>query len=351
MQSLAHQLQAFRTIRSFVKMHLPLQEAAETLAQMQGGYRVQWTRIRDAVASGAKLSETLAREKLWPDPAIRAIQNAEKAGEPAGVMKVFDTLIQMTADRIRVRSTASKELIGPVFYLYAGFSLLYFTFGKLWPILTGALEAKKRKGFVLIFDSLSQSALVVMPIVIGVAIGIVVMIAVMYQTHGGRNLVFSALSRIPVVGTGLLQTSLGYWCRSYDLIDQAGDVAEDLAIEMAADVLPDVHKASFSRLVKEYRDSGSLLIASRRQNWRDGDPRLHWPVLFSAGLYSAATSGTLGDTARDLAPEMLDSGLTKMQTGIGAFSLIAKMITYAAGGMAMLMMGLGNLAQVMARMH
>lgn len=338
-------------MRSFVKMHLPMEEAADTLAQMQAGYRVQWTRIREGVAAGTKLSETVDREKLWPDAAVKAVRNAETAGNPSGVVKVFETLIQMTADRIRVKSTAVKELMGPIFYLYAGMSLLYFTFGKLWPILTGPLEAKRRKGFVLIFDSLSQTSLVVLPIVIGVAIGVVILLAVMYQTHAGRNMVFSALSRIPVVGDGLLQTSLGYWCRNYDLIDQAGDVPEERAIEMAAEVLPDVHRASFDRLVKEYRDTGSLLASTRRSNWSSADPRRDWPVLFSAGLYSAASSGTLGDTARDLAQEMLDGGLAKIQTGIGAFSLFAKMVTYSAGGMAMLMMGLGNLAQVMARMH
>lgn len=340
------QIAVYRLWKSFTTANLPSEQAAEACAEQHPKHRSEWLKVRAQLRNGERLSDALKASKLLPDNALSAIEAGEASSK---LPNIFNSLMVMTEQDDRLRSQARSKLAQPIIYCVGALSFLYIFMIVMFPTMTAGAGGPNGRGELLeMLDGLRGFFVVTGGPVLALFVGLGVMLVASRSIDAVGEQVDTALDRVPLWGEGNRLLSSALWSRLFALLDSAGTMSDDAAMQIATRALKKVHQEPYKKLLADYRRSGSLSQASNRKRWSRADPRTSWSILFSTTLYSGASTGTLSETLPEAAAGLSEEGEAAIMAAVARANLVGLIVAGSSIGAIMVMMIMSSLATTMA---
>jgi type IV pilus assembly protein PilC len=190
-------------------------------------------RIGDAVKSGERFSEALARERVFPTLAVQLVKSAETSGE---LDQVLDRIAQDLERRADLRRNLTTSLIYPSIVVITAIGVMVFLLTGIIPKLVTFLQHRGKalppatQRLMDLSDFLMNWGWL-----IGFAsLAAILVLAVSYQRPRGRLLIDRALLKIPKIGSSLTIASVTQLCWSLAMLLRSGvTVLESLRVTSA----------------------------------------------------------------------------------------------------------------------
>lgn len=212
---------------------IPLLEAIDTIAQQsKGAFQTAMLSIRDRVAAGSSLAESLSSR---PDLFDAASVHMVEVGENAGTLDtVLDQLAEFKRKQIGFRDSVTTALVYPAFLICFGTVAALFLMTSVLPPL---LENLRETVDVLPWPTRVAQAISQLLLSYGwvMLIGFVVVViagSIFFRTDRGKERWHRALLRLPIIGPMVMKQGVSRIAMIIGTLSRSG-VELTRAVELA----------------------------------------------------------------------------------------------------------------------
>ena len=180
---------------------IPLLEALDTLAeQNSGSFRVAILGVRDRVAAGSSLAESLReRPDLFDDASVQMVEVGENSGT---LESVLSQLAEFKQKQMRLRDAVTTALVYPIFLICFGLAAALFLMTSVLPPLLENLQETldtlpwPTRVAKAVSDTLISYGWLLSALVIAITFGMVLAL----RTERGKEFSHRLLLRLPIIG-------------------------------------------------------------------------------------------------------------------------------------------------------
>lgn len=254
---------AIRELATLLQAGVPLAEAVESMSQSHGDDQIGQTfqHIHGMLRKGEKLSVGLRTAELpWPDFLLQLVTAGEHTGKLAHSLN--SAAAQMEYEE-RVRQEVRSALIYPSILVLSGIAATLLIFVVVVPKFANILKSS-RADIPLLSVWVLKAGLFVKLNLLWVGLGFVAIllaIASLMANPRFRAGFFEALSRVPFLGSWLIETEVGRWAAMLStLLENRVPILK--ALELAQSTMRlDTVRQKLHKSLREIRDGKKIADA------------------------------------------------------------------------------------------
>ncbi len=180
---------------------IPMLEALDTLAeQNSGSFRAAILGVRDHVAAGSSLAESLReRPDLFDDASVQMVEVGENSGT---LESVLSQLAEFKQKQMRLRDAVTTALVYPIFLICFGLAAaLFLMTSVLPPLLENLQETLDTLPWpTRVAKSVSDTLITYGWLLAGLVIATIFAVVLALRTERGKEFSHRLLLRLPVIG-------------------------------------------------------------------------------------------------------------------------------------------------------
>lgn len=301
-----------RTLASQFRGRVPMPDALQLMASVQPTHEEFWMSAVVSIEAGNPLSASL--RGVWPPALVSAVIAGEASGD---LESVFSRIVKTVRIQLDLRRTFMK-LAYPAGIALAGVVVFINIMVFIVPMTTRAFGSKRGTGNFITEVALAMESFFTnyWMVFFGAVAGGVFLLVRWVKSEQGMSALQDMALGVPKLGDGLVELYFGLWSEYMALMFAAG-IAIDRAVVLTVEVMPASLRGGFELFVNDLLiNSVTLQQAVDPKRLSADDPRLQWPLFVRSALTSGHNTGEVDVEFMLIAPELVELGVTKVQTFI-----------------------------------